>query len=214
MTIFVKTFFVNIIENYFTNLSDFQKQQFSQLQHIYEYWNEKVNLISRKDIKFLYTRHVLHSLAISKIVKFKNQSSILDVGTGGGFPGIPLAILFPKSKFHLIDRTYKKVKVVSSICEDLNLKNVKVEQICASEVESLYDFVVSRAVTKMQNFANMVKFNFEPESKNEIKNGILYLKGGNLNRELNSFSNAKVFELKDFFSDSFFETKKLVHIPF
>ena len=205
---------MNIIENYFTNLSDFQKQQFSQLQHIYEYWNEKVNLISRKDIKFLYTRHVLHSLAISKIVKFKNQSSILDVGTGGGFPGIPLAILFPKSKFHLIDRTYKKVKVVSSICEDLNLKNVKVEQICASEVESLYDFVVSRAVTKMQNFANMVKFNFEPESKNEIKNGILYLKGGNLNRELNSFSNAKVFELKDFFSDSFFETKKLVHIPF
>ena len=205
---------MNIIENYFTDLSDFQKQQFNQLQHIYEFWNEKVNLISRKDIKFLYTRHVLHSLAISKIVKFKNQSSILDVGTGGGFPGIPLAILFPKSKFHLIDRTYKKVKVVSSICEDLNLKNVKVEQICASEVESLYDFVVSRAVTKMQNFANLVKFNFKRESKHEIKNGILYLKGGNLNRELNSFSNAKVFELKDFFSDSFFETKKLVHIPF
>ena len=205
---------MNIIENYFTDLSDFQKQQFSQLQHIYEYWNEKVNLISRKDIKFLYTRHVLHSLAISKIVKFKNQSSILDVGTGGGFPGIPLAILFPKSKFHLIDRTYKKVKVVSSICEDLNLTNVKVEQICASELEGFYDFVVSRAVTKMQNFANLVKFNFKRESKHEIKNGILYLKGGNLNRELNSFSDAKVYELKDFFSDSFFETKKLVHIPF
>lgn len=205
---------MNIIENYFTDLSDFQKQQFNQLQHIYEFWNEKVNLISRKDIKFLYTRHVLHSLAISKIVKFKNQSSILDVGTGGGFPGIPLAILFPKSKFHLIDRTYKKVKVVSSICEDLNLKNVKVEQICASELEGFYDFVVSRAVTKMQNFANLVKFNFKRESKHEIKNGILYLKGGNLNRELNSFSDAKVFELKDFFSDSFFETKKLVHIPF
>ena len=195
---------MNIIENYFTDLSDFQKQQFNQLQHIYEFWNEKVNLISRKDIKFLYTRHVLHSLAISKIVKFKNQSSILDVGTGGGFPGIPLAILFPKSKFHLIDRTYKKVKVVSSICEDLNLKNVKVEQICASELEGFYDFVVSRAVTKMQNFANLVKFNFKRESKHEIKNGILYLKGGNLNRELNSFSDAKVFELKDFFSDSFF----------
>lgn len=205
---------MNIIENYFTDLSDFQKQQFNQLQHIYEFWNEKVNLISRKDIKFLYTRHVLHSLAISKIVKFKNQSSILDVGTGGGFPGIPLAILFPKSKFHLIDRTYKKVKAVSSICEDLNLKNVKVEQICASELEGFYDFVVSRAVTKMQNFANLVKFNFKRESKHEIKNGILYLKGGNLNRELNSFSDAKVFELKDFFSDSFFETKKLVHIPF
>ena len=205
---------MNIIENYFTDLSDFQKQQFSQLQYIYEFWNERVNLVSRKDIKFLYTRHVLHSLAISKIVKFKNQSSILDVGTGGGFPVIPLAILFPKSKFHLIDRTHKKVKVVSSICEDLNLTNVKVEQICASELESLYDFVVSRAVTKMQNFANLVKFNFERESKHEIKNGILYLKGGNLDRELNSFSNAKVFELKDFFSDSFFETKKLVHIPF
>ena len=197
----------------FPDLSEMQINQFEQLGGLYQDWNSKINVISRKDIDELYTKHVLHSLGIAKVLAFKPGSSVLDVGTGGGFPGIPLAILFPEVDFHLIDAIGKKVKVVSAVAEALQLKNVKAEQIRAANVADKFDFIVSRAVTNMPDFVKWVRKKIKKESVHELKNGILYLKGGDLTEELSLFPTAKETNLTDFFKDEFFETKKVVYLP-
>ena len=201
-----------IIEH-FPNLTDIQIKQFEKLQFLYEDWNSKINLISRKDIDELYIRHVLHSLAIAKIQKFEPGTFVLDVGTGGGFPGIPLAILFPKTRFYLTDIILKKINVVKAVAESLELKNIKAEQIRAENVKGDFDFIVSRAVTNMPDFVSWIKDKIKKTNKHELKNGILYLKGGDLSEELKDFPKASEFNISDFFEDAFFETKKVVHVP-
>jgi 16S rRNA (guanine527-N7)-methyltransferase len=201
------------IESYFTDLTDHQIEQFRQLETLYKTWNAQINVISRKDIDELYIRHVLHSLAIVKIQLFKPKSKILDVGTGGGFPGIPLAILFPEVEFILVDSIGKKIKVVKEISKELGLKNVKAQHIRAEEVKGEFDFVVSRAVTNMDDFVKWIRKKVAIKHKHELKNGVLYLKGGDLKEELSKFPNAKIFNISDYFSEPFFETKKIVHIP-
>lgn len=201
------------ILTYFPNLTDIQKEQFEKLDFLYHDWNEKINVISRKDIDALYTKHILHSLGIAKIINFEPGTYVLDVGTGGGFPGIPLAILFPETRFYLIDIIAKKIKVVQAVAEGLELKNVKAEQLRAENVKGDFDFIVSRAVTNMPNFVSWVKTKIKKNSKHELKNGILYLKGGDLTEELKDFPKATEYNLADFFEDEFFETKKVVHVP-
>jgi 16S rRNA (guanine527-N7)-methyltransferase len=201
------------ILKYFPNLTDVQKEQFQKLDFLYHDWNEKINVISRKDIDALYTKHILHSLGIAKIIKFEPGTFVLDVGTGGGFPGIPLAILFPETRFYLIDIIAKKIKVVQSVAEALDLKNVKAEQLRAENVKGDFDFIVSRAVTNMPDFVSWVKTKIKKNNKHELKNGILYLKGGDLTEELKDFPKATEYNLADFFQDEFFETKKVVHLP-
>lgn len=196
----------------FPNLTDNQIQQFERLQFLYEDWNSKINVISRKDIDELYTRHVLHSLGVAKILEFKPGSKIMDVGTGGGFPGIPLAILFPEVDFYLIDVIAKKIRVVNEVAIALGLKNVKAEQKRAELVNQEFDFIVSRAVTNMPDFVSWVNGKIRKNSKHELQNGILYLKGGDLTEELKDFKKAEQFDLSDFFKDEFFETKKVVHL--
>jgi 16S rRNA (guanine527-N7)-methyltransferase len=197
----------------FPNLTDSQIEQFKNLELLYKDWNSKINVISRKDIDELYTKHVLHSLAIAKVQSFKPGSSILDVGTGGGFPGIPLAILFPETNFYLIDVIAKKIKVVQAVADALELKNVKAEQLRAGNVKEDFDFIVSRAVTNMSDFHSWIKDKIKKQHKHELKNGILYLKGGDLTQELALFPKATEFAISSFFSDEFFETKKVVHLP-
>ncbi|MFY7811371.1 MAG: 16S rRNA (guanine(527)-N(7))-methyltransferase RsmG [Flavobacterium sp.] len=204
---------MNQIQKYFSDLTNKQIEQFTQLESLYNEWNAKINVISRKDIESLYTHHVLHSLGIAKVIEFKPNTKIMDVGTGGGFPGIPLAIMFPESQFYLIDTIGKKIKVVQEIAQALGLKNLKAEQKKAENVKETFDFVVSRAVTAMPDFANWVKNNFNIKDNNKLPNGILYLKGGDLKEELKDFNNYKEFFLKDFFTEDFFETKKVIHIP-
>jgi 16S rRNA (guanine527-N7)-methyltransferase len=201
------------ILKHFPNLTDVQKGQFQQLDALYHDWNEKINVISRKDIDALYTKHVLHSLGIAKIQSFEPGTYVLDVGTGGGFPGIPLAILFPETRFYLIDVIAKKIKVVQAVADALGLKNVKAEQIRAENVKGDFDFIVSRAVTNMPDFVSWVKTKIKKQHKHELKNGILYLKGGDLTEELKDFPKATLYDLADFFEDEFFETKKVVHLP-
>lgn len=201
------------ILKYFPNLTDIQKEQFEKLDFLYHDWNEKINVISRKDIDALYTKHILHSLGIAKIIKFEPGTYVLDVGTGGGFPGIPLAILFPETRFYLIDIIAKKIKVVQAVAEGLELKNVKAEQLRAENVKGDFDFIVSRAVTNMPDFVSWVKTKIKKNNKHELKNGILYLKGGDLTEELKDFPKATEYNLADFFEDEFFETKKVVHVP-
>lgn len=201
------------ILSYFPDLTDIQKEQFQKLDFLYHDWNEKINVISRKDIDSLYTKHVLHSLGIAKIMKFEPGSYVLDVGTGGGFPGIPLAILFPETRFYLIDVIAKKIKVVQGVADALGLKNVKAEQIRAENVKGDFDFIVSRAVTNMPDFVSWVKTKIKKQQKHELKNGILYLKGGDLTEELAAFPKATQYDLANFFKDEFFETKKVVHLP-
>jgi 16S rRNA (guanine527-N7)-methyltransferase len=201
------------ILKHFPNLTDVQKEQFQQLDALYHDWNEKINVISRKDIDALYTKHVLHSLGIAKIQSFESGTYVLDVGTGGGFPGIPLAILFPETRFYLIDVIAKKIKVVQAVADALGLKNVKAEQIRAENVKGDFDFIVSRAVTNMPDFVSWVKTKIKKQHKHELKNGILYLKGGDLTEELKDFPKATLYDLADFFEDEFFETKKVVHLP-
>ena len=201
------------ILKHFPNLTDVQKEQFQQLNSLYHDWNEKINVISRKDIDALYTKHVLHSLGIAKIQSFEPGTFVLDVGTGGGFPGIPLAILFPETRFYLIDVIAKKIKVVQAVADALGLKNVKAEQIRAESVKGDFDFIVSRAVTNMPDFVSWVKTKIKKQHKHELKNGILYLKGGDLTEELKDFPKATLYDLADFFEDEFFETKKVVHLP-
>lgn len=196
----------------FPDLTEIQKLQFKKLYGLYQDWNSKINVISRKDIDELYIKHVLHSLAIAKIQKFEAGSSVLDVGTGGGFPGIPLAILFPETHFYLIDVIAKKIKVVQDVAEILGLKNVKAEQIRAENVKGNFDFIVSRAVTNMPDFVSWIKNKIKKQNNHALKNGILYLKGGDLTEELKDFPKAIQFPISDFFSDDFFETKKVVHL--
>ena len=197
----------------FPDLSDNQILQFQKLQGLYEDWNAKINVISRKDIDELYTRHVLHSLGIAKIIEFRPGSKIMDVGTGGGFPGIPLAILFPEVDFYLIDVIAKKIRVVNEVAAGLGLKNVKAEQKRAELVKQEFDFIVSRAVTNMPDFVKWVDDKVAKKQNHELANGILYLKGGDLTEELKDFPKATQYNLSDFFTDEFFETKKVVHLP-
>ena len=197
----------------FPDLSDNQILQFQKLQSLYEDWNAKINVISRKDIDELYTRHVLHSLGIAKIIEFRPGSKIMDVGTGGGFPGIPLAILFPEVDFYLIDVIAKKIRVVNEVAAGLGLKNVKAEQKRAELVKQEFDFIVSRAVTNMPDFVKWVDDKVAKKQNHELANGILYLKGGDLTEELAAFPKATQYSLSDFFTDEFFETKKVVHLP-
>ncbi|HEU4496585.1 MAG TPA: 16S rRNA (guanine(527)-N(7))-methyltransferase RsmG [Flavobacterium sp.] len=201
------------ILKYFPDLSDLQKKQFQQLEELYQDWNAKINVISRKDIDELYAKHVLHSLAISKIQQFEPGACVLDVGTGGGFPGIPLAILFPETQFYLIDVIAKKIRVVQAVAEALELKNVTAEQVRAENVKGDYDFIISRAVTNMPDFVQWVKSKIKKQQKHELKNGILYLKGGDLAEELKDFPKAAEYNISDFFDNPFFETKKVVHLP-
>lgn len=201
------------ILKHFPNLTDLQKSQFEQLGGLYQEWNAKINVISRKDIDELYVRHVLHSLAIAKIQPFEPGTYVLDVGTGGGFPGIPLAILFPETRFYLIDVILKKITVVKAVAAALDLKNVKAEQMRAENVKGDFDFIVSRAVTNMPDFVSWIKDKVKKQQKHELKNGILYLKGGDLAEELKDFPNATEYRISDFFDDGFFETKKVVHVP-
>ncbi len=200
------------ILHYFPNLTDTQKQQFASLKDLYTDWNAKINVISRKDIDELYTRHVLHSLGIAKVMPFEPGASVLDVGTGGGFPGIPLAILFPETNFYLVDVIAKKIKVVQGVAEALGLKNVRAEQKRAENIEEDFDFIVSRAVTNMPDFVKWVRGKVKKDQKHALPNGILYLKGGDLTEELAVFQKVTLFNLPDYFSDEFFETKKVVHL--
>ena len=204
---------MELLNKYFPGLTKDQKQKFSKLQELYQDWNLKINVVSRKDIDELYLRHVLHSLGIAKVQKFLPGASILDVGTGGGFPGIPLAILHPETSFHLIDSIGKKIKVVNEVVEGLNLKNVHSMNARVEEVPGNYDFIVSRAVAAMPTFVHWTKGKIAKESKHELKNGILYLKGGNLTEELFDFPKAVIYDLPDFFEEDFFETKKVVYLP-
>ena len=204
---------MKIIQKYFKGLSKEQLIQFTKLEVIYKDWNSKINVISRKDIDELYLRHVLHSLSIAKLISFKDGTSILDVGTGGGFPGIPLAILFPNCKFHLVDSIQKKINVVNNVVKELDLKNVKTSSCRVEAISEKNDFVVSRAVTNMKDFVSWIKFKINKISFNDFKNGVLYLKGGDLNEELKSFKNVKTFELSEFFNEDFFSEKKVVYLP-
>lgn len=204
---------MQIIEKYFPDLTPQQKEQFSRLEDLYHFWNEQINVISRKDTDNFYERHVLHSLGIAKVMEFKSGSDILDIGTGGGFPGIPLAILFPECNFTLVDSIGKKIKVVNEVAKELGLTNVKGNHERAEKVPGQFDFIVSRAVTAMPAFINWTKGKIKKINSNDLPNGILYLKGGDLTEELKPLKHAfRVFDLKDIFSEEFFETKKVVHV--
>jgi len=204
---------MELILKYFPNLSEVQQEQFSKLYDLYSDWNSKINVVSRKDIDELYLRHVLHSLGIAKVIQFKDGTSIMDVGTGGGFPGIPLAILYPECKFHLVDSINKKLKVVDAVTEELGLTNVKTSHKRAEEINETFDFIVSRAVTAMPSFVGWVKNKVSKKSKNDLKNGILYLKGGDLTEELQNYPKATLYNLTHYFEEDFFDTKKVVHLP-
>lgn len=213
MPIFAKNNSMEEILLQFPDLTDVQIRQFEQLFDLYQDWNSKINVISRKDIDELYTKHVLHSLGIAKIMQFKPNTDVMDVGTGGGFPAIPLAILFPETNFYAIDVIAKKIKVVNEVVKALDLKNLKAEQKRAELVTEKFDFVVSRAVTNMPDFVTWVKGKTKKQSIHDLDNGILYLKGGDLTEELKDFPKATLYNLSDFFEDEFFETKKVVHLP-
>ena len=204
---------MELIKKYFDNLSEKQLEQFSKLQELYQDWNLKINVVSRKDIDELYLRHVLHSLGIAKVMEFKAGAKVMDVGTGGGFPGVPLAILFPETQFHLVDSIGKKIKVVNEVVEGLGLENVKTTHGRVEEVDETYDFIVSRAVAQMETFHRWVKNKVHKKQNHTLKNGILYLKGGDLTEELANFPKATIYDLPDFFEEDFFETKKVVHLP-
>lgn len=202
-----------IIKKYFPDLSAGQMEQFEMLTPLYSEWNEKINVISRKDVENLETNHILHSLAIAKIISFKSGTKILDVGTGGGFPGIPLAIMFPECKFHLIDSIGKKITVVEAIAKEIGLQNLTAEKIRAEDVEGKFNFIVSRAVTTLPEFYSWIENKIISKSQNTLKNGVIYLKGGDLTEELKAFEKRhKVFDISNIFEEEFFETKKIVHI--
>jgi len=206
---------VDIIYSYFPKLSEQQKAQFAQLADVYPFWNDQINVVSRKDIESLYLHHVLHSLGIAKFVtEFTPGTRILDVGTGGGFPGIPLAILFPEVQFHLVDSIGKKIKVVREVAAALGLTNVEADHIRAEQLDYKYDFVVSRAVTRLADFTPWIRNKFERKDKNGIPNGILYLKGGDLKEEIKEAKlKAELHPLSSYFKEDFFDTKYVVYIP-
>ncbi len=203
----------NRLFTYFPDLTDDQKQQFEQLPELYNFWNNQINVISRKDIDELFERHVLHSLGVAKVMPFLPGEKVLDVGTGGGFPGVPLAILFPDTDFYLVDSIGKKIKVVQEVAKALDLKNLQAAHMRAEQVNEKFDFVVSRAVTRLGEFYPWVKGKFSKDSKNALANGILYLKGGDLQQEITE-SGLKVqqYYLKDYFTEEFFETKQVIYV--
>lgn len=203
---------MEIIHKYFKDLSEIQIEQFSKLQELYKDWNLKINVVSRKDIDELYLRHVLHSLGIAKVIEFKPGSKVMDVGTGGGFPGIPLAILFPETQFHLVDSIGKKIKVVNEVVEGLALENVKTTHGRVEDLKDTYDFIVSRAVAHMETFVGWTKGRIAKKQNHDLKNGILYLKGGDLTEELKRYSSATLYDLTNYFEEDFYETKKIVHL--
>ena len=198
---------------YFTNLNDLQQQQLQQLHSLYADWNQKINVISRKDIDALYERHVLHALGIAKVLSFAPNARILDVGTGGGFPGIPLAILFPKTDFYLVDSIQKKIGVVNAVAAAVGLKNVKATHQRAEQVNEKFDFVVSRAVTQMPRFVEWVQNKISSTQQHDLANGILALKGGDLTEELRAYPKAIRYPLADYFQEEFFATKYVVYLP-
>lgn len=203
---------MDVILKYFPDLNELQKKQFKQLESLYKEWNTKINVISRKDIDELYERHVLHSLAIGKFIRFEPQTTILDIGTGGGFPGIPLAILFPEVQFYLADSIGKKIKVVQGVTNALGLKNVQCEHIRAEKINLKFDFIISRAVTNLSSFKNWIKGKVKTKSNHSLKNGVLYLKGGDLTEEIKASGlNCQLFPLKEKFTEEFFETKYLLY---
>jgi 16S rRNA (guanine527-N7)-methyltransferase len=203
----------NIILKYFPDITPKQQQQFEQLPELYNFWNNQINVISRKDIDQLYERHILHSLGIAKIISFLPGENVLDVGTGGGFPGIPLAILFPETQFFLVDSIGKKIKVVQEVAKALGLQNLKAAHLRAEQVDEKFDFVVSRAVTRLSEFYPWVSGKFSKQSKNKLSNGILYLKGGNLEQEIaESGLTVQQYHLKDYFGEDFFETKQVIYV--
>lgn len=203
---------MDLLLKYFPDLTELQIEQFSKLQELYQDWNLKINVVSRKDIDELYLRHVLHSLAIAKVLAFKPNAKVLDVGTGGGFPGIPLAILFPETQFHLVDSIGKKIKVVNEVAEGLGLENVKTTNGRVEELKGTYDFIVSRAVAQMETFVGWTKGRISKKQNHTLKNGILYLKGGDLSEELKKYTSATIYNLPDYFTEDFFDTKKVVHL--
>ncbi|MDL2214913.1 16S rRNA (guanine(527)-N(7))-methyltransferase RsmG [Dysgonomonas sp. OttesenSCG-928-M03] len=205
---------MDIILKYFPDLSDIQKKQFEALYQLYFDWNSKINVISRKDIENLYIHHVLHSLGIAKVIDFTKGSRIMDVGTGGGFPGVPLAIYFPEVQFLLVDSIGKKIKVATEISEAIGLKNISFRHCRAEEEKGLFDFVVSRAVMPLEDLVKIVRKNISHTQKNPLPNGLICLKGGELENEIHPFRKyAETDELKDFFTEDFFETKKVVYLP-
>ena len=206
---------MELLLKYFPELTERQREQFAALLPLYEDWNSKINVISRKDMANFYEHHVLDSLAIAKVQPFKTQADILDVGTGGGFPGIPLAIMFPHSNFYLIDSIGKKVKVVQNVVASLGLKNVRTEQIRAEQVQGEFDFIVSRAVTDLSQFTQWVRGKVSDIHYHHLRNGILYLKGGDLTEELAPFKKkVRTWDISDFFEEEFFQTKKVIYMPF
>ncbi|MBD0832437.1 16S rRNA (guanine(527)-N(7))-methyltransferase RsmG [Aestuariibaculum sediminum] len=204
---------MELILKYFPNLTQDQIDKFKLLESLYQDWNLKINVVSRKDIDELYLRHVLHSLGIAKVIGFKDGSKIMDVGTGGGFPGIPLAILYPECSFHLVDSIAKKLKVVNEVVEGLGLTNVKTTHSRVEEIDETYDFIVSRAVAAMPTFVHWIKGKIAKTQNHNLKNGILYLKGGDLTDELQDYKTATIYNLSDYYAEDFFETKKVVHLP-
>lgn len=204
---------MNLILKYFSDLTEDQIHKFKQLESLYQDWNLKINVVSRKDIDELYLRHVLHALGIAKVLQFKDGCEILDVGTGGGFPGVPLAILFPECSFHLVDSIAKKLKVVDEVVEGLGLTNVKTTHSRVEDIDGQYDFIVSRAVAAMPTFVHWVKGKIAKQQNHNLKNGILYLKGGDLTEELKDYKTTTIYNLSDYFSEDFYETKKVVHLP-
>lgn len=205
---------MDLILKYFPNLTERQKEQFAALPDLYNDWNSKINVISRKDMDNFVEHHVLHSLAIAKVVQFKTMCDIMDLGTGGGFPGIPLAIMFPDANFYLVDSIGKKIKVVKDVAEQLQLKNVTAEQIRAEQVQRDFDFIVSRAVTDLSQFAGWVKGKISDIHYHKLRNGIIYLKGGDLDAELAPFrKKVRTWDIAEFFEEPYFETKKVIYVP-
>jgi 16S rRNA (guanine527-N7)-methyltransferase len=205
---------LQIIEKYFSSLTEMQKEQFAQLKPLYEEWNAQINVISRKDVDCLYERHILHSLSIAKFIKFKEGTKLMDLGCGGGFPGIPLAILFPEVSFTMIDSIGKKIKVVQEIANAIGLKNVQAHHMRAEKVNESFDFVITRAVAPMMDLVKWTRKKYSKEQRHTIENGVIALKGGDLSQELASWGNRKTtVNLSDYFEEAFFETKKIIHVP-
>ena len=204
---------MKLIQKYFSDLSRAQLIQFEKLESLYKYWNSKINVISRKDISSLYLKHVLHSLAIAKFIQFSKDTHIIDVGTGGGFPGIPLAILFPDCKFHLVDSIEKKVKVVDAVSNELGLGNVTTQCKRVEDIDDKFDFILTRAIADMSTILKWTVNNISPNSNNSVSNGIIALKGGDLDKELSRIENKKIVAIKDYFDDHYFINKKLVYVP-
>jgi 16S rRNA (guanine527-N7)-methyltransferase len=204
---------MKLIQKYFSDLSEGQLIQFEKLELLYKYWNSRINVISRKDIGSLYLKHVLHSLAIAKFIQFSKGTHIIDVGTGGGFPGIPLAILFPDAKFHLVDSIEKKVRVVDAVSNELGLENVTTQCKRVEDIDDKFDFILTRAITDMSTILKWTENNINPNSNNVVPNGIIALKGGDLDQELFRIENKKIVAIKDYFDDHYFINKKLVYVP-